>query len=264
MRIFDQINVNEIWMVSFILSKPDGRGQCILKFACDFDFFAKDQKWVRWTTAKDMETLLSSPWLWAPSEGSKLEVIASWINAATSSCERGTLETSFAHFLSTLNIKNISASFIAEGWKGFPDMSTGRCESGAVQISDLGVLVLGGAAEYGGTALNTVELLQSSADNSSWCSFSPFFQPRSTPTVEFFKECVYVASSLNTCIQSTEVLSITDGRPGQWTLVSHYLFSDSRLSPMLAVSDHLHIESKYLYIFMLCSQANTASLIVKP
>nr|CDS31353.1 kelch protein [Hymenolepis microstoma] len=62
---FEQINVNEVWMISSILGKHDLMEGCILKIACDFDTFVKDQKCLRCTAVKDMEALLSSSWLQA-------------------------------------------------------------------------------------------------------------------------------------------------------------------------------------------------------
>nr|CDS31360.1 kelch protein 18 [Hymenolepis microstoma] len=111
---FEQINVNEIWMINSILGKYDLRDQCILKIAHDFDSFAKDQKCLRWTTVKEMETLLSSPWLWAPSEDTRLEAVMSWINAAPSTGERDIRDVFFTHLLSTLNVNKLSRSFIVE------------------------------------------------------------------------------------------------------------------------------------------------------
>nr|CUU98082.1 hypothetical transcript [Hymenolepis microstoma] len=111
---FGQINFSEIWMISSILGKHNLREKCIHTIALDFNSFVKDQKCLRWTTAKDMKALLNSPWLWAPSEDLRLEAVVSWINAAPSSCERDTCDAFFTHLLPTLNINKISPSFIIE------------------------------------------------------------------------------------------------------------------------------------------------------
>nr|CDS25784.2 hypothetical protein HmN_000622300 [Hymenolepis microstoma] len=399
---FDQINVSEIWTVSSILGKHDLREQCILKIACDFDSFVKDKKCLRWTTAKDMEALLSSPWLWAPSEDARLKALVSWTNATPSSCEWKNRDGLFPHLLSTLNVNKLSRSLIVEvamgesdiilsddsrhavldywikrdksdkrrmreriffcghheetgsyflspaphvkgieavfklpsrnyscivacdeyiyviggmtkemissacaftidpcndevketksmtqsrsfasavtveheilvfggldttavndvlttcekysplddKWVTLPNMPTGRFRSGAVHVPDVGVLVLGGRAEKCGNALKTVELFQSSANHPTWCSFTPMLQPRLSPAVEFFNGCVYVAGSSSTRTQSVEFLSISDGVPSQWTLVSQSLHIDSRLFSMLAVSNHLYVGMQDVY-----------------
>nr|CDS29573.1 kelch protein 18 [Hymenolepis microstoma] len=365
---FGQINFNEIWIISSILGKHYSREKCIHTIASDFDSFVKNQKCLRWTTAKDMEALLSSPWLWAPSEDLRFKAVVSWINAAPSSCERDTRDAFFTHLLSMLNVNKIPRSFIVEAvleesdiilshksrhalldysrtchksgkegknifygennvthfltpmpkvkdkepvfeipyreesctvacdeyiyviggmtkemrictsalkvnicngdvertksmtqsrrfasavtveheilvfggcyelavlntcekyspskneWVKLPNMPTGRIETGAVHVPELGVLVLGGNAELGGNNLRTVELFQCSANNPTWISFTPMLLPRSYPAVEFFKGCVYVAGSLWTNTHTAEFLPITDGVPDQWTLIPH-------------------------------------------
>nr|CDS31355.1 kelch protein 4 [Hymenolepis microstoma] len=118
---FERINVNAVWMISSILGKHDLRNRCVLKIARDFDSFAEDHKCLRCTTVKDMEALLSSPWLWAPSEDTKLKGVVSWINAAPSSCERDTRDGFFTRLLSTL-IANKLSPFIMN------DIETGESD----------------------------------------------------------------------------------------------------------------------------------------
>ncbi|VDO00116.1 unnamed protein product [Rodentolepis nana] len=120
---FSQINVNEIWIIGSLLGKPDLREQCILTIAYDFDSFVKDQKCLRWTTAKDMEALLSNPWLWAPDEDSRLKAMVSWINAAPSSFERGTRDMFFPHLLPSLYVNKLPRSFIIDVASGKSDIN---------------------------------------------------------------------------------------------------------------------------------------------
>ncbi|VDN98521.1 unnamed protein product [Rodentolepis nana] len=125
-------------------------------------------------------------------------------------------------------------------WEGLPDMSTGRFGSAAINIPELGVLVLGGQG-VDAEELNTVELFQISAENSVWCSFTPMLKTIYRPVVDFFQGCVYVVGSQFSHPQTAEFLSITNGRQGQWTLISKSLSTRRYLSSMLAFSDHLYI-----------------------
>ncbi|VDL63000.1 unnamed protein product [Hymenolepis diminuta] len=86
----------------------------MLKIASDFDSFVGDQKCLCYTGVKSMEALLSSAWLWTPSEESRLKAVALWINAATFSDEREIRNEFFTHLLSTFNVNKHSRSIIAE------------------------------------------------------------------------------------------------------------------------------------------------------
>ncbi|VDO06765.1 unnamed protein product [Rodentolepis nana] len=110
-------------------------------------------------------------------------------------------------------------------------MPTGRVGSGAVNVPDLGVLVLGGRGADK-KVLNVVELFQSFAGKSTWCSFTPMLAARNRPVVEFFQGCVYVAGSRDTSPHTAEFLSITNGRQG------------GNLYSMQAVRDHLYVVAK--------------------
>ncbi|VDO15562.1 unnamed protein product [Rodentolepis nana] len=119
-------------------------------------------------------------------------------------------------------------------------MPTGRFGCGAVNVPDLGVLVLGGQG-VSGRSLNIVELFQISAGNLTWCSFTSMLMPRSCPAVEFFQGYVYVAGSRYGSPQTAEFLSITNGRQGQWTLISQSPTIGGYLISMLAVNNHLYV-----------------------
>nr|CDS35137.2 kelch protein 10 [Hymenolepis microstoma]CUU98185.1 kelch protein 10 [Hymenolepis microstoma] len=89
---FEQIDFSEVWMISSILGKQDLKNQCILTIARGFDSFAKDQKCLRWTTTKEMEALLSSPWLWAPSENVSGEMETKLMTQSRSDASAATVE----------------------------------------------------------------------------------------------------------------------------------------------------------------------------
>nr|CDS25785.2 kelch protein 17 [Hymenolepis microstoma] len=154
-----EINVKEIWMISSILGKNDLRDQCILRIACDFDSFAEDQKCLRCTNTNDMEALLSSPWLWAPSEDSRLKAVLSWINAAPSTCERDIRDAFLTHLLSTLNVNKLSRQFIVEAIKDneaefeIPY----RKDSFTVAYDDY-IYVIGGMTREGFTCSNALKV----------------------------------------------------------------------------------------------------------
>ena len=100
-------------------------------------------------------------------------------------------------------------------------MPTARAHGGAVHIPSLGELVLGGLSENE-PKLHTAELLESAEmgedDAPTWKGIGSMIKPRKQPLAVYFESSVIVVSL---CEESVEMLSITNGRPGQWTLLSN-------------------------------------------
>ena len=103
-------------------------------------------------------------------------------------------------------------------WTQLPDMPTGRHASGAVYVPSLGALVIGGYSEG---YLRTAELLQTELIDCEslwvWKSIDPMIKGRWEPSAIYFDGNVIVTSKWE---DTVEILPISDGHLGQWTLLS--------------------------------------------
>ena len=96
-------------------------------------------------------------------------------------------------------------------------MPTARWLSGAVHIPELGELVLGGSGKFK-LEFRTAELLEIDEEGEIfWRKINHMIIPRVRPSAVYLDRSVFVASMEES---SMEMLSLTAGLPGQWTLIS--------------------------------------------
>ena len=99
-------------------------------------------------------------------------------------------------------------------------MPTERKSSAAVHIPGLGDLVIGGCNNT--RSLSNADLLKTKMVGEGtvfyWTEINPMIRPKSAPIAEYFDKRVYVFG----VSFDMEMLSISSGAPGQWTLIIHH------------------------------------------
>ena len=104
-------------------------------------------------------------------------------------------------------------------WTALPDLPTERKSSAAVHIPGLGDLVIGGCNST--RILSNAELLKTKKVGEGtvfyWTEINPMIRPKSAPIAEYFDKRVYVFG----VSFDMEMLSISSGVPGLWTLIIH-------------------------------------------
>ena len=105
-------------------------------------------------------------------------------------------------------------------WTTLPDLPTERKSSAAVHIPGLGDLVVGGCNNT--RSLSNAELLKTKRIGEGtviyWTEINPMIRPKSAPIAEYFDKRVFVFG----VSFDMEMLSISSGVPGQWTLIIHH------------------------------------------
>ena len=104
-------------------------------------------------------------------------------------------------------------------WTMLPDLPTKRKSSAAVHIPGLGDLVIGGCNST--RILSNAELLKTKKVGEGtvfyWTEINPMIRPKSAPIAEYFDKSAYVFG----VSFDMEMLSISSGVPGLWTLIIH-------------------------------------------
>ena len=132
-------------------------------------------------------------------------------------------------------------------------MPTGRHASGAVHIPQLGDLVLGGQGKSW-LHLRAAELLQTTEVDGRqvhvWKTINSMLKKRWFPSAVYFEERVFVVSKVE---DSIEMLSITDGQPGQWTFLSECYNPSSRPFSMCVFGGRILLAGEFEPVVVLQS-----------
>uniref|UniRef100_A0A5K3FX10 BTB domain-containing protein n=1 Tax=Mesocestoides corti TaxID=53468 RepID=A0A5K3FX10_MESCO len=111
---------------------------------------------------------------------------------------------------------------IRDRWTRLPDMITRRSENAAVNVPDVGIVVVGGWQDQVRRKVNFVELLSPSMEGGndwSWKTLTPMLQWRIRPAVAYFRGCVIVAGGNDGVHATFEYLTLTSRyhNSSQWT-----------------------------------------------
>uniref|UniRef100_A0A5K3FRE0 Kelch repeat protein n=2 Tax=Mesocestoides corti TaxID=53468 RepID=A0A5K3FRE0_MESCO len=120
---------------------------------------------------------------------------------------------------------------LANRWTRLPDMPTSRFDSAAINIPNVGIVVVGGR-QTGDYTLDTAELLTGSEEDDeywAWRGLTPMLERRVAPGVAYYHDRVFVAGGAGFPSISVECFHLhPDGNDaGQWTQIRGPLMGQS-------------------------------------
>ncbi|VDK25896.1 unnamed protein product [Taenia asiatica] len=123
-------------------------------------------------------------------------------------------------------------------------MPTWRCNPSALNIPDVGIVVVGGCADYIGPPQNSDKaelLVHDSAYESGWrwIELKPMLQARRSPEIAYFKGCVVVVGGDEGLTVECLPLSSVEQTESQWTQLHGFFKQHISSISLVTLNDRL-------------------------